>query len=94
MPTAHPRHTITETPPVRQALDGLREALGSRERIDFGELTILGARAKLRELRKQGAAARAARGRLAREIREGEGEVDVRAAGEVKRLRLVEPDGS
>lgn len=78
---------------MREALDGLRAALG-RERIDFGELTILGAQVKLRELREHGAAARAARERLAREIREGETEMDIRAADEVKRLRLGEPHGA
>ncbi len=36
MPTAHPRHTITETPPVREVLDELRAALG-RQRLDFAE---------------------------------------------------------
>lgn len=91
MPTAHPRHTITETPRVREALDELRATLG-RERIDFGELTILGAHAKLRDLRDHGAAAQAARGRLAREIREGDSDVDVRTADEVKRLGLIAAD--
>lgn len=83
---------ITETPPVRDALDELRAALGGR-RVDFAELTVLGARAKLRELREHGAAARAARERLAREVREGTAEVDVRAADEVKRLRLPSDGG-
>ena len=91
MPTSHPRHTITETPRVREALDELRGAMG-RERIDFGELTILGAQTKLRDLRERGAAAKAARERLAREIREGATDVDVRAADEVKRLRLPADD--
>lgn len=65
----------------------MRSAIG-RERIDFGELTILGARTKLRDIRAHGAATKAARERLAREIREGATDVDVRAADEVKRLRL------
>jgi hypothetical protein len=90
MPTSRPRHTITETPPVKEALDELRSATG-RERIDFGELTVLGARTKLRDLRGKGAAAQAAQARLAREIREGTGDVDVRAADEVKHLRLDAP---
>ena len=82
---------VTETPRVQEALDELRAVLG-RRKLDFGELTILGAQAKLRELRDKGAEARAARERLAREIREGETEVDVTAADEVKRLGLIASD--
>jgi hypothetical protein len=40
VPTSHPRHTITETPPVREALDGLRARLAD-QRIDFAELVVL-----------------------------------------------------
>jgi hypothetical protein len=87
MPTSHPRHTITETPPVREALDELRAALG-RERIDFAELTVLGARAKLRALRKESPEVQAARESLLREIREGTIEIDIAAAEEVKYLGL------
>jgi hypothetical protein len=82
---------VTETPPVQEALDELRAVLGPR-RIDFSELTILGAQAKLRELRDNGAEARAARDRLVREIREGDSEVDVATADEVKRLGLIASD--
>ena len=91
VPTSRPRHTVTETPPVQAALDELRAVLG-RRRIDFSELTILGAHAKVRELRDNGAEARAARERLAREIREGDSEVDIAAADEVKRLGLISSD--
>jgi hypothetical protein len=91
MPTSHPRHTITETPVVHEALEELRAALG-RRRIDFGELTVLGARAKLRELRGDGPAVQAARARLLKEIREGTVELDVAAADEVKRLGLIVDD--
>jgi hypothetical protein len=91
VPTSRPRHTVTETPPVQEALDELRAVLG-RRRIDFSELTILGAQAKLRELRNDGAAVREARERLVREIREGDSEVDIAAAEEVKRLRLIASD--
>jgi hypothetical protein len=91
MPTAHPRHTITETPPVRAVLDELRAALG-RNRIDFAELAVLGARAKLRELRQESPAVEAARARLVREIRHGGIELDVAAAAEVKRLGLLADD--
>ncbi len=70
----------------------MSRALLGRRQIDFGELTILGAQAKLRELRDNGAEARAARERLVREIREGDSEVDVATADEVKRLGLIASD--
>jgi hypothetical protein len=91
MPTSHPRHTITETPPVREVLDELRAALG-RERIDFAELAMLGARAKLRELRQESPEVAAARAWLIREILEGTIEPDIEAADEVKRLGLIADD--
>lgn len=91
MPTSRPRHTVTETPRVQEALDELRAVLG-RGKIDFAELTILGAQAKVRDLRDSGAEARAARERLTREIREGDSGVDVAAADEVKRLGLIASD--
>lgn len=47
MPTRHPRHSITETPPVREALDSLRRR-GERVRLD--DLVIRGARDRLREI--------------------------------------------
>jgi hypothetical protein len=88
VPTSHPRHTITETPAVREVLDELRAALG-RQRIDFGELAVLGARAKLHELRNESPAVEAARARLVQEVRHGQIEPDVAAADEVKRLGLI-----
>jgi hypothetical protein len=91
MPTSHPRHTITETPVVHEALEQLRAALG-RDRIDFGELTVLGARAKLRELRRESPAVLAARAWLAQEVREGVAEPDVAAADAVKHLGLIADD--
>lgn len=45
MPTTRTRHTITETPRVKDALDELRAELGS-QRIDLTELVMLGARLK------------------------------------------------
>lgn len=91
MPTSHPRHTITETPPVREVLDELRAALG-RQRLDFAELTVLGARVKLRELRQESPEVAAARAWLIREILEGTIEPDIEAADEVKRLGLIADD--
>lgn len=91
MPTARPRHTITETPALHEVLEDLRSALG-RNRIDFGELAMLGARAKLRELREESPEVKAARARLVREIREGTIEPDIAAADEVKHLGLIADD--
>jgi hypothetical protein len=91
MPTTRPRHTITETPPVREALDELRSKLNG-ERIDFAELMILGARAKARRLPPGGDSeqARQAREEFADWIRNGNpGMVDVAAADEVKHLGLI-----
>lgn len=89
MPTTLPRHTITETPPLREALDELRAKLGEGERIDFGELVVLGAQVKARRLRTNDAATRAARKRLADMIRTRSIPVDVKAAEEVKHLGLI-----
>lgn len=50
VPTNRRRHAITETPPVQAALDELRHELGT-DRIELGELVVLGARAKLEDLR-------------------------------------------
>jgi hypothetical protein len=89
MPTSHPRHTITETPPVREALDELRAHLGA-ERIDYAELMILGARAKARRLPDRSRQARTARRQLADWILAGSGpKIDVSAADEVKHLGLI-----
>lgn len=88
VPTTRPRHTITETPPVHEALDELRAEL-REDRIDFAELLILGAQAKAQLLRRESGAAREARQWLAREIREGTSPVDLEAAEEVKRLGLI-----
>lgn len=88
VPTARPRHTITETPPVEEALDELRAELDG-ERVDFAELVTIGARAKARELRTGSAAARSARNRLAAMIRARSIPVDVDAADEAKRVGLV-----
>ena len=88
MPTAHPRHTITETPPVREALDELRSRLGG-ERIDYTELMVLGARMKVRELPDDAKAGREAARRLAEMVRHRSIPVDIQAADDVKRLGLI-----
>jgi hypothetical protein len=94
MPTTRPRHTITETPPVKEALDGLRSKLGEGERIDYAELVTLGARAKARRLLDDEQAAAAAGARLAEMVRTGSFpfKVDIEAAEEVKRLGLIADD--
>jgi hypothetical protein len=88
MPTTHPRHTITETPPVREALDDLRTRLAG-ERIDFAELIVLGAGVKVRQLPDDAVAAREAARRLAAMVRRRAVPVDVDAAVEVKRRGLI-----
>lgn len=88
MPTTHPRHTITETASVREALDELRARLNG-ERIDYAELVVLGARTKARQLPDDAKAAREAAGRLAEMVRRRSIPVDVKAADEVKRLGLI-----
>lgn len=90
MPTTRPRHTITETPPVQEALDELRAKLGQGETIDFAELVTLGARAKARRMNDEDADSRAARMRLAEMIRTRSiPPIDVAAAEEVKYLGLI-----
>lgn len=91
MPTTRPRHTITETPPVRAALDELRSKLGKGERIDFAELVTLGAQVKARRLSAEEAETSAALKRLAEMVRTRSFpyELDVAAADEVKHLGLI-----
>ena len=85
MPTSRPRHAITETPPVQAALDELRQELGT-ERIQLGELVVLGANAKLAELRAERDDRVARRRRLADRIRSRQlPAVDREAAEEVRR---------
>jgi hypothetical protein len=85
MPTSRPRHAITETPPVQAALDELRQELGT-ERIQLGELVVLGANAKLAELRAERDDRVARRRRLADRIRSRQlPAVDRDAAEEVRR---------
>lgn len=68
MPTKHRRHAITETPPVREALDELRLETGE-DRVGMSELVILGAREKVRRLRAEREDTAALRKRLADRIR-------------------------
>jgi hypothetical protein len=88
VPTSHPRHTITETQPVREALDDLRARLGG-QRIDFAELVVLGAGMKVRQLPDDAIVAREAARRLATMVRGRAIPVDVEAAEEVKHRGLI-----
>jgi hypothetical protein len=83
VPTRHPRHSVTETPPVREALDALRLR---GERVRMGDLVIRGARERLRELeaeRDDEAERAELRRQLVERLRTGEG-IDVDAAYEVR----------
>jgi hypothetical protein len=91
VPTTRPRHTITETPPVQEALDELRAKLAQGETIDFAELVTLGAQVKARRLGADDTQTRAARERFAEQIRTRSlpYEMDIAAAEEVKHLGLI-----
>ena len=84
MPTKRRRHAITETPRVEAALDELREELGS-DRLELSELVVLGAQAKLEQLRTQRGDSEALRRQLADRIRSGTLALDRDAADEVRR---------
>jgi hypothetical protein len=80
---------ITETDPVKTALDELRRLQGG-EKVELADLVIRGAEDKIRELRAQSEPARRAHEDIAEWIRCGNGpEVDLAAAEEVKYLGLV-----
>lgn len=83
VPTRHPRHSITETPPVREALDSLRRR---GERVKLDDLVIRGARDRLREI-EVGHGEEAEKAELRRELieqlRTGDG-LDAAAAYEVR----------
>ncbi len=90
VPTQHRRHAITETPPVKAALDELRGELGDA-RVEFGELVILGARQKVAQLRAERDDTAAKRRQLASRIRRRDLPVDLVAADEVRRAGWARP---
>jgi hypothetical protein len=90
MPTQHRRHAITETPPVKAALDELRGELDDG-RIEFGELVILGARQKVAQLRAERDDTASKRRQLASRIRRRDVAVDRAAADEVRRAGWARP---
>lgn len=83
MPTKHRRRAITETPPVQAALEELQNALGD-DRIELGELVVLGADVKLAALRAEREGGAALRRRLADRVRSRDLPVSREAAEEVR----------
>jgi GAF domain-containing protein len=83
MPTTRRRHAVTETPLVQAALDELRRELGT-DRVELGELVVLGAGAKVAALRAQREDERARLERLAQRVRSRRVCADVAAADEVR----------
>jgi hypothetical protein len=90
VPTKRRRHAITETPPVQAALDELRAALGD-DRVEMGELVILGAQEKLARVRAEQDEAAALRRRLADRIRSRDIPADRAAAEQVRRAGWARP---
>ena len=88
MPTKRPRHAITETSPVRAALDELRRELGT-ERVKLADLVVLGAREEVARLRRIEADAVIHRRRLAERIRSRDIPSDIDAAEQVRRSGWV-----
>jgi uncharacterized coiled-coil DUF342 family protein len=84
MPTKRRRHAITETPPVQAALDELRAEVGE-DRVELGELVILGANEKVAQLRARRDETSARRKQLAARVRRREIPADRQAADEVRR---------
>jgi hypothetical protein len=82
VPTSLRRHVIVETPAVQRALDELRRELDT-DRIDLGELVVLGVAAKVADLRAERENA-ALRRDLANRVRSGDVLVDRAAADEVR----------
>lgn len=84
VPTRYKRHSITETPPVAAALARVRAATPG-QRVDLGELVVLGAERKLQELRAGGDRRDALIEDLAQRVLRGDPGVDPEAADEVRR---------
>jgi hypothetical protein len=84
VPTKRRRHAITETEPIQAALDELRRELGS-DRLELGELVVLGAGVKLAALRAHDESNAARRRRLADRIRARQPLADRDAAELVRR---------
>lgn len=89
MPTTKPRHTITETPPVQEALDELRREQRGK-RVELPELVIRGAREKVRELRARRSADERKLDSLVDAIEAGGLGLDPAVADEARRTWLPE----
>jgi hypothetical protein len=83
MPTNRRRHAITETAPVQAALDELRGELQT-DRIELGELVILGAKVKLQNLRATRGSELERRMKLAERVRQRRVGADPDAADAVR----------
>jgi hypothetical protein len=83
MPTKRRRHAITETPRVQAALDELRDELGG-DRVELGELVVLGVAVKLDAIRSERNGDAAKRRRLADRVRSRTTGADIGAANEVR----------
>jgi len=83
VPTKRRRHAITETPSVQSALDELRQELGD-DRIELGELVVLGAGVKLEAIRSERADDALRRRILADRVRSRRTGTEVSAADEVR----------
>ena len=90
MPTNHRRQAVTETPRVQAALDELRRELGT-DRVELGELVVLGAGAKLASLRATRTENVERRARLADRVRARRLGVDIDAADEVRARGWARP---
>ena len=75
---------------MRAALDELRGELGAK-RVELGELVILGANAKLAQLRAERSDVSARRKALADRIRAHNLDLDIEAADEVRRSGWARP---
>jgi len=84
MPTKRRRHAITETPPIQAALDELRQELGG-DRVEMGELVIIGAQEKLARMRAGREDTAGLRRRLADRVGRQDIPADRAAADEVRR---------
>jgi len=84
VPTKRRRHAITETESVQAALDELRRELGS-DRVELGELVVLGAAVKLAALRARDSSDAELRRRLADRVRARQPLADRDAAELVRR---------
>jgi len=90
VPTKRRRHAITETPRVQVALDELRQELGN-DRVELGELVVLGAGVKLDAIRAERNGDIAKRRRLGDRVRSRSVRADVEAADEVRSAGWARP---